>query len=333
MTAHAVWIAPTRALGLLMVSLLGAHPAWSASTRQLEDFAASPVGRLVAGLVLSLALLGMGLGWWRLRRRRWQTSALDAIESAPWPVITVLLPTQPKDPSFSRGLQALLVSDYPAQCLRVVPISAVDDVQTCAIVNAYAHLFPERVLPCHGKTSAPDKSLAMSSALPLVEGDVLVVLQAAQMPGPGFFKALAKPFFDPEVGLVLGQPTHPQAETLMRRWTRMWHGLFKVSATLPSSGAVRLSALQALGEPGHAYLDNLALLRQPLQAQGWRTLTQRCVLSAAGAAALQGAAAPVVRSATAATDPRSSSATDEALPSATAGPPGPHTRPSSMEHA
>ena len=123
---------------------------------------------------------------------------------------------------------------------------------------------------------------------------------------------------------MLGRPSAPPGESLKLRGLRLWFHRFQVREKAGSVGAVRLSALQALGQPGHACLDHLALLRQPLQSQGWRTLILPLV-GGKPAPALQRASAPLSHSGL--------GAPDTPVPSSTARPSGPRTTPSPLEHA
>jgi cellulose synthase/poly-beta-1,6-N-acetylglucosamine synthase-like glycosyltransferase len=161
--------------------------------------------------------------------------------------MTVFVRTPAQDKSLSSCLQALLATAYPEQALRIVPVIDRADAQACAIVKAYAHLFPERVLPCHRNSDASPHS-ALHQALPMAQGDLAVVMDTRQLPGTGLFKQLARPFFDPEVGLVIGGTKSRGSRPLT---------------------AVRLSAVEAAGGWDQGSLLEVDRLSQRLQAAGW----------------------------------------------------------------
>jgi hypothetical protein len=183
--------------------------------------------------------------WTRHRTRR---SPFACVDTAPWPAFTVFVLTPSPDGSLSACLQALLGTAYPAQALRIVPICEAADTHSGAIVKAYAHLFPERVLPCRRSSSEVGALAAVREALPLAHGDLALVLGSHQLPGPGLFKHLARPFFDPEVGIVTSHTQASDANAL---------------------AAVRLSAVQAAGGWSGEGLGDVDRLCRRLKAAGW----------------------------------------------------------------
>jgi hypothetical protein len=201
-------------------------------------------GRGRVGSMLAAVLAAVPWPWVRLRASR---NPLACVDTAPWPPMTVFVLTQAQDPALSACLQALLATAYPAQSLRIVPIIDCSEAHAGAIVKAYAHLFPERVLPCH-RSSDADPRQAWHEALPLAQGDLAVVMDSRQLPGPGLFKQLARPFFDPEVGIVIGGTPSRSSQPL---------------------AAVRLSAVEAAGGWAGGSLQAVDRLMPRLQAAGW----------------------------------------------------------------
>jgi cellulose synthase/poly-beta-1,6-N-acetylglucosamine synthase-like glycosyltransferase len=196
--------------------------------------------------------------WARHRTRR---SPFACVDTAPWPAFTVFVLAQAPDGSLSACLQALLGTAYPPQALRIVPICDAADAHSGAIVKAYAHLFPERVLPCRRSSSDAGALAAVREALPVAHGDLALVLGSHQLPGPGLFKHLARPFFDPEVGMVTSSTQTSDANAL---------------------AAVRLSAVQAAGGWSGEGLADVDRLSRRMKAAGWaRVVTPEAVWLAA----------------------------------------------------
>jgi hypothetical protein len=222
-------------------------------------------GRERAGSALASVLAAVRRPLSRLLPSR---NPLACVDTAPWPLLTVFVRTRAQDKALSCCLQALLASAYPAQSLRIVPIIDRTDAQACAIVKAYAHLFPERVLSCHHHSDASPHS-ALHEALPLAQGDLAVVMDTRQLPGCGLFKQLARPFFDPEVGIVIGGTKSRGSRPL---------------------AAVRLSAVEAAGGWDRGSLLEVERLSQRLQAAGWSRVHNPEAVWVAHAPARSGAA-------------------------------------------
>lgn len=217
-------------------------------------------------LLLLVLLLGLAVpvmwvrrvGRWRHRQPR---SGWSGIDTAPWPALTVFVVARAQDASLSACLQALVSTAYPEKALRIVPVCGAGDAQSRSIVKAYAHLFPDRILPCPPTAANSGPGAAWRDALALANGDLVVVLDPRQLPGPGLLKQLAKPFFDPEVGAVLGGGQAP-GRTVPPAAV---DGL-AAPATL---AAWRLSAVQAVGGWVGEGLVEVDALSQRLRAAGW----------------------------------------------------------------
>src|SRR5438552_16458754 len=102
-------------------------------------------------------------------------------------------------------LDALLAADYPPDKLVVVPIDDRSTDGTRAIVDDYAARFPGRVRPYHREGGRPGKAAALREASELFQGEIHLVFDADYLPGRGLIKQLVAPFFDPEVGAVMGR--------------------------------------------------------------------------------------------------------------------------------
>ena len=125
---------------------------------------------------------------------------------AAWPSVVVFVPAHNEEQVIGGMLDALLAADYPAERLIVVPIDDRSSDGTGALVDGYAARFPGRVAPYHRSGGRPGKAAALKEASEHAPpGDLHLVFDADYLPGPGLIKQLVAPFFDPEVGAVMGR--------------------------------------------------------------------------------------------------------------------------------
>ncbi|MDX2056933.1 MAG: glycosyltransferase family 2 protein [Gemmatimonadales bacterium] len=124
---------------------------------------------------------------------------------ADWPHVSVLVPAHNEEKVIAGMLDALLAADYPADRLVIVPINDRSTDGTRAILDAYAARHPARVKPYHRTDGRPGKAAALAEAFPTIAGEVHLIFDADYLPGQGLIKQLVAPFFDPEVGAVMGR--------------------------------------------------------------------------------------------------------------------------------
>lgn len=124
---------------------------------------------------------------------------------ADWPSLTVFVPAHNESLVVRDSLDALLAAEYPAHRLTIVPIDdrSVDD--TRAILNEYAALHPGRVKPLLRDGGIPGKAAALAEAMAAHVSDIYMVFDADYIPGRHLLTQLAAPFFDAEVGAVMGR--------------------------------------------------------------------------------------------------------------------------------
>ena len=124
---------------------------------------------------------------------------------ADWPSLTVFVPAHNESLVVRDSLDALLAAEYPAHRLTIVPIDdrSVDD--TRAILNEYAALHPGRVKPLLRDGGIPGKAAALAEAMAAHVSDIYMVFDADYIPGQHLLTQLAAPFFDAEVGAVMGR--------------------------------------------------------------------------------------------------------------------------------
>lgn len=127
------------------------------------------------------------------------------IDTAQWPSVTVMVAAHNEEAVIGHSLEALMEVHYPRDRLKVIVVNDRSTDGTRAIVDSYAARFPGLIVPFHRTEGTPGKAAALKDATVIVDSDVMIVFDADYIPGRGLIKQLASPFFDPEVGLVMGR--------------------------------------------------------------------------------------------------------------------------------
>jgi cellulose synthase/poly-beta-1,6-N-acetylglucosamine synthase-like glycosyltransferase len=127
------------------------------------------------------------------------------IGTAAWPRVAVFVPCHNEERVIAQMLDALLACDYPERQLAIIPINDRSSDGTGRILADYAGRFPVRVAPFHRQDGKPGKAAALKDAMAASDADIHLVFDADYLPGRGLIKQLVGPFFDPEVGAVMGR--------------------------------------------------------------------------------------------------------------------------------
>ncbi|MDZ4674125.1 MAG: glycosyltransferase family 2 protein [Gemmatimonadota bacterium] len=137
---------------------------------------------------------------------------------ADWPEVVVLVPAHNEAKVIGGMLDALLEQDYPPDRLTIVPINDRSTDATAAIVDRYAAAHPGRIAPFHRTDGVGGKAAALRDAAANFGGQVHLVFDADYLPGQSLVKQLVAPFFDPEVGAVMGRVVpHNVSRSLLTR--------------------------------------------------------------------------------------------------------------------
>lgn len=137
---------------------------------------------------------------------------------ADWPEVTVLVPAHNEEQVIGGMLEALLDQDYPHDRLTIVPVNDRSTDGTQAIIDRYAAAHPGRIVPFHRHEGIGGKAAALRDAAPHFGGVVHLVFDADYLPGQRLVKQLVAPFFDPEVGAVMGRVVpHNVSRSLLTR--------------------------------------------------------------------------------------------------------------------
>ena len=127
------------------------------------------------------------------------------LPQGPWPSVAVFVPAHNEEAVIRDSLDALLASDYPADRMRIIPIDDRSTDGTREILAEYAEREPSRVLPFLRDDGPPGKAAALRDAMLRHEAEVFIVFDADYIPGRRLLRQLVAPFFDPEVGAVMGR--------------------------------------------------------------------------------------------------------------------------------
>jgi len=127
------------------------------------------------------------------------------IGTAAWPRVAVFVPCHNEERVVAQMLDALLACDYPERQLVIIPINDRSTDGTTRILADYAGRFPVRVAPFHRREGKPGKAAALKDAMHASDAAIHLVFDADYLPGRGLIKQLVGPFFDPEVGAVMGR--------------------------------------------------------------------------------------------------------------------------------
>jgi cellulose synthase/poly-beta-1,6-N-acetylglucosamine synthase-like glycosyltransferase len=122
-----------------------------------------------------------------------------------WPQVAVFVPCHNEERVIGGMLEALLAADYPHDRYYIVPINDRSADGTARIIDDYAARYPGRVRPYHRTTGKPGKAAALKDATDHCDTPVFLVFDADYLPGPNLVRQLVAPFFDPEVGAVMGR--------------------------------------------------------------------------------------------------------------------------------
>ncbi|MBA2676660.1 glycosyltransferase family 2 protein [Ramlibacter sp.] len=259
------------------------HPA-------LGSVYASPVSAVLA-LVLGLIVLVMVA--YGVRHTVFTFSRLFGKQRQPyldigiaaWPSITVFIAAHNEEKVVAGCMEALLRTDYPRDKLRIVPVNDRSQDDTRAIIDSYVAKHPELFFPFHRTSGKPGKSAALKDALALAEGDIAIIFDADYVPPKGLLRQLVAPFFDPEVGAVMGRvvPANASSNLLTRlldlersagyqvdQQARMnLRGVPQYGGTV---GGIRRSAVDAVGGWHDDVLAEDTDITFRLLLGGWKTI-------------------------------------------------------------
>lgn len=206
------------------------------------------------------------------------------VESADWPAVTVLVAAHNEEAVVADILKALMEVDYPADRLTIVPVNDRSTDRTKEIIDAIAADNP-RIEPFHRVGGKPGKAAALKDAMAHVNTEVVLVFDADYVPGKALIRQLVAPFFDPEIGAVMGRvvPLNVSKKLLTRLLDLERSGGYQVDQQarmnlhmVPQYGGtvagIRKSALDEIGGWNENALAEDTDLTYRLLLAGWKTV-------------------------------------------------------------
>ncbi|HXX19455.1 MAG TPA: glycosyltransferase family 2 protein [Candidatus Acidoferrum sp.] len=208
-------------------------------------------------------------------------------DTADWPQVTILVAAHNEEKVVSHILSALMGVNYPQDKMLVVPVNDRSTDRTREIIDRFCEQHPGRIRPFHRTDGKGGKAAALKDAMELVDTEVILIFDADYIPGTGLIKQLVAPFFDPEVGGVMGRvvPLNVGTNLLTRLLDLERSGGYQVDQQarmnlrlVPQHGGtvagVRLSALREIGGWNDNSLTEDTDLTYRLLLAGWKTVYQ-----------------------------------------------------------
>jgi len=205
------------------------------------------------------------------------------LESADWPAVTVLIAAHNEEAVVADILKALMEVDYPADRLTVIPVNDRSTDRTREIIDWVAERHPQ-IEPFHRIGGKAGKAAALKDAMARVHTEVVLVFDADYIPGKALIRQLVTPFFDPEIGAVMGRvvPLNVSKKLLTRLLDLERSGGYQVDQQarmnlhlVPQYGGtvagIRKSALDEIGGWNENALTEDTDLTYRLLLAGWKT--------------------------------------------------------------
>jgi cellulose synthase/poly-beta-1,6-N-acetylglucosamine synthase-like glycosyltransferase len=207
------------------------------------------------------------------------------VDTAEWPPVTILIAAHNEEAVVGDILTALLEVDYPADKITIVPVNDRSVDRTREIVDSYVGRYPGRITPFHRIGGKPGKAAALKDAMAYVNTEIMLVFDADYVPGKALIRQLVSPFFDPEVGSVMGRvvPLNVGKKLLTRILDLERSGGYQVDQQarmnlhfVPQYGGtvagIRKSALDEIGGWNENTLAEDTDLTYRLLLAGWKTV-------------------------------------------------------------
>lgn len=208
-----------------------------------------------------------------------------SIVSADWPRVTIFVAAHNEEDVIQDCLENLMRVDYPADRMVIMPVNDRSSDRTREIIDSVVERFPGRITPFHRVSGKPGKAAALKDATALIDTDFIIVFDADYMPSRGLIRRLMAPFFDPEVGAVMGRvvPHNVGANLLTRLLDLERSGGYQVDQQARMNlglvpqyggtvGGIRISALESVGGWHDDVLAEDTDLTYRLLLGGWLTV-------------------------------------------------------------
>ena len=133
-----------------------------------DPFSAYPVASVMTTLLFLIVVIMMLYG---IRHFLFTMNRLTGkqrhpyidISVARWPMITVFIAAHNEERVVADCIEALLNTDYPTDCLKIIPVNDRSSDATGSIIDSYVARFPSRISPFH-RTDSKEPALRKYSA-------------------------------------------------------------------------------------------------------------------------------------------------------------------------
>ena len=171
-----------------------------------------------------------------------------------FPLVTVLIPAYGEERVIAKTIEGILAIDYPFK-----EIVVVDDASPDGTVAALAPFVRDGRVRLVRKRFNEGKAMALNDALPVINGEIVLIMDADAFPDPRILRWMVPHFNSPRVAAVTGNPRVANRRTLLaelqllefasivgllRRAQRVWGRILTMSGVV---GAFRRSALLDVG--------------------------------------------------------------------------------------
>lgn len=210
------------------------------------------------------------------------------VDTSEWPTVEVLVAAHNEEQVIAHSMQALLNVDYPKDKIEIMVVNDRSKDKTAEIVDDFVARFPGRIVPYHREDGKPGKAAALKEAAETIKDkDIILVFDADYIPGRGLIKQLVAPFFDPEIGLVMGRvvPVNTGRNLLTRLLDMERSGGYQVDQQARMNmglvpqfggtvGGVRKTALEDIGGWHDDTLAEDTDMTYRALLKGWKTVYQ-----------------------------------------------------------
>lgn len=209
------------------------------------------------------------------------------ITEAPWPGVTILVPAHNEESVIADALTGIVALDYPEEKLQVIVINDRSTDQTGQIVDRFVEKYPHLITHFYRQEGTAGKAAALKDATEFVKNPITLIFDADYIPGPFLVKQLVTPFFDPEVGAVMGRvvPSNSGKNILTRlidmercggyqvnqQARENMHGVVQYGGT---AGGIRTQALKSVGGWDENFLAEDTEITFRLLCQDWMAVYQ-----------------------------------------------------------
>jgi len=209
------------------------------------------------------------------------------IEQAAWPQVVVCVAAHNEEKVIADALNALLEVDYPRDKLIIMPVNDRSTDGTRKIIDRIAAANPDRFMLFHRSAGRPGKAAALRDATEKIQAEIIIIFDADYLPARGLIKQLVAPFFDPEVGAIMGRvvPINAGTNLLTRLLDLERAGGYQVDQAARMNlglvpqyggtvGGVRRCALEEIGGWNSDMLAEDTDVTFRLLQNGWKTVYQ-----------------------------------------------------------